>query len=77
MCLILGIQVMWRQAPITAAIVIAGSLSGHSKMGGAESGLRRVSEVIFGCVVALAVSWLMTKIWPVADSGPPPKAAIP
>jgi hypothetical protein len=43
------IQVMWRQAPITAAIVIAGSLPAHSKMGGVESGLRRVSEVIFGC----------------------------
>jgi hypothetical protein len=47
---------MSRQAPITAAIVIAGSLSAHSKVGGMESGLRRVSEVIFGCVVALAVS---------------------
>jgi uncharacterized membrane protein YccC len=59
---VVRIQVMWRQAPITAAIVIAGSLPAHSKMGGVESGLRRVSEVIFGCVVALAVSWLMAKI---------------
>jgi uncharacterized membrane protein YccC len=74
---VVRIQVMWRQAPITAAIVIAGSLPAHSKMAGVESGLRRVSEVIFGCVIALAVSWLMTKIWPVADSGPPPKAANP
>ena len=59
---------MWRQAPITATVVIAGSLSTHSKMGGAVTGLRRVIEVIFGCVVALAVSWLMAKIWPVPDS---------
>jgi hypothetical protein len=36
-----------------------------------------VSEVIFGCVVALAVSWLMAKIWPVPDSGPAPKPANP
>ena len=28
--------------------------SAHSKMGGVEIGLRRVSEVIFVCVVALA-----------------------
>jgi uncharacterized membrane protein YccC len=63
---------MWRQAPITATVVIAGSLSTHSKMVGAETGLWRVIEVIFGCVVALAVSWLMAKIWPVPDSCPAP-----
>jgi uncharacterized membrane protein YccC len=74
---IVRIQVMWRQAPITAAIVIAGSLSEHSTMGGVESGLRRVIEVIFGCVVALAVSWLMARIWPMTDSGPEPKVANP
>jgi uncharacterized membrane protein YccC len=67
----------WRQAPITAAIVIAGGLSEHSKMGGLESGLRRVVEVIFGCVLALAVSWLMATIWPMTDSRPAPKAANP
>ena len=71
------VPVMWRQAPITAAIVIAGSLSMHSKMGGLESGLRRVVEVIFGCVVALAVSWLMATIWPVPDSGSAPKETNP
>src|SRR6201991_1944505 len=74
---VVRIQVMWRQAPITAAIVIAGSLPAHSKISGAESGLRRVSEVIFGCIVALAVSWLMSKIWAVPDSGPAPKMANP
>jgi hypothetical protein len=52
-------------------------LSVHSKMSGVESGLRRVIEVIFGCVVALAVSWLMATIWPVPDSDPAPKAASP
>ena len=74
---VVRIPVMWRQAPITAAVVIAGSLSTHSKMVGAETGLRRVSEVIFGCVVALAVSLLMAKIWPLPDSGPAPKPANP
>jgi uncharacterized membrane protein YccC len=72
---VVRIPVMWRQAPITAAVVIAGGLSTHSKMVGAETGLQRVSEVIFGCVVALAVSWLMAKIWPLPDSGPAPKPA--
>jgi len=70
---VVRIPVMWRQAPITATVVIAGSLSTHSNMVGVETGLRRVIEVIFGCVVALAVSWLMAKIWPVPDSGPASK----
>ena len=35
---VVRIQVMWRQAPITAAIVIAGSLSEHSKMAAWRSG---------------------------------------
>jgi uncharacterized membrane protein YccC len=67
------IPVMWRQAPITAAVVIAGTLSTHSKVGGAEQGIWRVSEVVFGCVVGLAVGWLMTRIWPVPDSSPAAK----
>lgn len=71
---VVRIPVMWRQAPITAAIVIAGSLSEHSKVMGAEIGMRRVAEVIFGCVVALAVSWLMSRIWPVRDPALLPKA---
>ena len=64
---IVRIQVMWRQAPITAAIVIAGSLSASSKFAGIEVGLLRVAEVIFGCVVALGVSWLMSKTWPMRE----------
>ena len=72
---VVRIPVMWRQAPITAAIVIAGSLSEHSKISGAETGLRRVGEVIFGCLVALAVSWLLSRVWPVR-SAPSIKAPI-
>jgi uncharacterized membrane protein YccC len=73
---IVRIPVMWRQAPITAVIVIAGSLSDHSKIVGVEVGLRRVSEVVFGCVIALGVSWLMARVWPVRESRPKPDAAV-
>jgi uncharacterized membrane protein YccC len=59
------IQTMWRQAPITAAIVIAGGLSSHSKMTGLEHGLHKVAEVIFGCAVGWAVSVAMSRIWPI------------
>jgi len=58
------VQVMYRQAPITAAIVVAGGLMHHSKELGIEDGLRRVGEVLLGCFVGLAVSWLMAKLWP-------------
>ena len=61
---VVGVQVMYRQAPITAAIVIAGGLMQHSKALGLEEGLRRVGEVLLGCVVGLTVSWCMFRLWP-------------
>jgi len=63
------VQVMYRQAPITAAIVVAGGLMHHSKASGIEEGLRRVGEVLLGCVVGLIVSWLMFHLWPPPDKG--------
>jgi uncharacterized membrane protein YccC len=68
---IVQVRVMWRQAPITAAIVIAGSLSAGSARSGVELGLMRVAEVLFGCIVGVTVSWLMARVWPIED--PPPK----
>ena len=61
------IPAMWRQAPITAAIVIAGGLQHHDKLTGMEQGLRRVAEVLFGCVVGIAVSWILSKVWPLPE----------
>jgi hypothetical protein len=58
---------MWRQAPITAAIVIAAGLMHESKMTGVEHGLHKVAEVILGCLMGLAVSWLMSKLWPLRE----------
>jgi uncharacterized membrane protein YccC len=60
---------MWRQAPITAAIIIAAGLTHHSKLSGVEIGLGRVGEVLLGCVVGLLVTWLMSKIWPLPEAG--------
>ena len=57
------VKTMWRQAPITAAIVIAASLASASSKVGLERGLHRVEEVLFGSVVGVLVSWLMSKIW--------------
>jgi uncharacterized membrane protein YccC len=66
---VVRIPTMWRQAPITAAIVIAGGLQHHHKLTGMEQGLHRVVEVLFGCVVGIAVGWVLSKIWPLPDSG--------
>ena len=66
---VVRIPAMWRQAPITAAIIIAAGLTHHSKLSGVEIGLRRVGEVMLGCVMGLLVSWLMSKIWPLPEVG--------
>lgn len=60
---VVKIKTMWRQAPITAAVVIAAGIFQDSQVGGIKQGIHKVLEVIFGCVVGLVVSWLMSKIW--------------
>ena len=70
---VVRIQTMWRQAPITAAIVIAAGLAHHSELSGIEHGLHKVAEVIVGCVMGLSVSWAMSRIWPL----PEPKIEAP
>ena len=72
---IVRVPVMWRQAPITAAIVVASGIEHHSREVSIEIGLRRVGEVLFGCLVGLAVSWLISKVWPLPEP-PTPKAPV-
>ena len=60
---IVRIKTMWRQAPITAAIVIAAALLTDSAASGMQRGLEKIVQVIFGCLVGLIVSWLMSKVW--------------
>lgn len=66
---VIRVPTMWRQAPITAAIVIAGGLQHHDRLSGMEQGLHRVAEVLLGCVVGFAVAWLLSKVWPLAEPG--------
>lgn len=66
---LIHIQTMWRQAPITAAIVIAAGLTHHSKLSGVEHGLHKVAEVLLGCVMGLMVSFLMSRVWPLPEAG--------
>jgi uncharacterized membrane protein YccC len=68
------VKTMWRQAPITAAIVIAAALSSQSTQDGFEQGLRKVGQVLFGSVVGMLVSWITAHFWlmqPPADRDAP------
>lgn len=68
---VVRVQTMWRQAPITAAFVIAAGFEHHSRMSGLMAGFTRVSEVLFGCFVGLIVAWLVSRVWPLPN---PPAA---
>jgi uncharacterized membrane protein YccC len=57
------VKTMWRQAPITAAIVIAAGIAGASSTAGMVRGLHRVAEVLYGSLVGMLVSWLMSNVW--------------
>ena len=65
---VIQVQSMWRQAPITAAIIMAAGLTHHSKLSGVEYGLHKVAEVLYGCLIGLLVTWLMSKLWPIRGS---------
>jgi len=60
------VPTMWRQAPITAAIVIAGGLQHHQKLTALEQGLHRVTEVLFGCFVGIVAAWALSRVWPLS-----------
>ena len=65
---VVRVPTMWRQAPITAALVIASELIPRSDMTPVQIGLHRVGEVMLGCVAGVTVSWLMSKVWPVPEA---------
>jgi uncharacterized membrane protein YccC len=64
---IVRVPVMWRQAPITATLVVAGGLMDSSKMHGVQQGLTRVGDVLLGCLVGLVVTFSVSKLWPLAN----------
>jgi len=72
---IVRIQTMWRQAPISAAFVIAAGLEHHARLPGLRAGVQRMSEVLFGCVIGLAVAWFVSIVWPLPDPVPVDGAA--
>jgi hypothetical protein len=68
---VVRIPTMWRQAPISAAFVIAAGLEYHSRKHGLIAGVQRMNEVLFGCLVGLATAWLLSVVWPLPAEHPP------
>jgi uncharacterized membrane protein YccC len=67
---VVRIPTMWRQAPISAAFVIAASLEHHSRRNGLIAGAGRMGEVLFGCVVGIVVAWVVSVAWPLPEPAP-------
>jgi uncharacterized membrane protein YccC len=65
---VVRIKTMWRQAPITAAVVIASAITSDSSAVGIQRGLHKVAEVVFGCLVGMTVSLVMSKVWLIQPS---------
>lgn len=68
---VVRIPTMWRQAPITAALIIASRLSSESTSDVIDLGLLKVAEVLFGSIVGVAVSWLQSRLWPLPEPAEP------
>ena len=64
---VVRVPVMWRQAPITATIVVAGGLAEPSRIYGMRQGVERVGDVLLGCLVGLLVSFAMSRLWPATN----------
>jgi acid phosphatase family membrane protein YuiD len=72
---VVRVQTMWRQAPISAAFVIAASLEYQSREHGLMAGATRMGEVLFGCLVGIVVAWVVSVAWPLPDLEPTESSA--
>jgi uncharacterized membrane protein YccC len=72
---VVRIKTMWRQAPITAAVVIASAIATNSSAVGVMKGLHKVAEVVFGSLAGIVVSLMMSKVWLIQPSATEPRRA--
>lgn len=54
----------WKIAPATSALIITSALVENSSLIGFEQALRRAGEVLFGSLIALLISAILTKFYP-------------
>jgi uncharacterized membrane protein YccC len=65
---VIRVQTMWRQAPISAAFVIAAGLEHHTRRNGLIAGGDRMIEVLAGCIVGIIAAWVVSVVWPLPDT---------
>src|SRR5262245_38698251 len=61
------VPLTWRIAPVTAVLVIASDVGDPSAWGGFEIALHRTGEVLLGSTVALLVTLLVARVWPMPE----------
>jgi uncharacterized membrane protein YccC len=72
---VLRMQLGWRIGPITAAIVVSGGLMGKANTDVMNVAFSRAFAVFVGSIVALIVTWALSRIWMPRSVVPPvPKA---
>lgn len=54
----------WKIAPVTSALIVTSALVENSSLIGFEQALRRTGEVLFGSLLALLISWVLSRFWP-------------
>jgi uncharacterized membrane protein YccC len=59
---LIRIKTMWRQAPITAALVIAAAVTQQSASVGVMHGVHKMGEVVFGCLVGILVTLVLARV---------------
>jgi uncharacterized membrane protein YccC len=64
---VVRIQMMWRQAPISAAFVISAGLEHHTRRNGLIAGGDRMVEVLAGCIVGIIAAWVVSVVWPLPE----------
>ena len=69
---VVHIPLTWRVGPVTAALVLAAGVAAHSRVTGLEVAGRRAGEVLLGSAVALVITWLVSLVWPLRETGERP-----
>jgi uncharacterized membrane protein YccC len=67
---VVRIQTMWRQAPISAAFVIAAGLEHHSRKRGQQQVWGAHERGAVRLCGRLVIAWLVSVVWPMRDPAP-------
>ena len=67
----------WRIAPITSILVLTSSYASPLRTFGVHVALQRTGEVLLGGAVALAITWLLSRVWAPVEADAPVEEPVP